>query len=77
MTKDERRGYLDRMRKNQQASLCPACKRKTRHFSQPSKDHDGTVDVFCEYCNAMTHMGLYGLKAYIPVRITTEGVKPA
>lgn len=50
MNTRERRAYLDRMRKDQCASLCPRCGFKTRHMAIPSEKEPGTVDVVCEYC---------------------------
>lgn len=64
-----RKGYLDRMRKDQAACLCPACKRKTRHFTQPSKAGDGKVDIVCEYCEKIIKSDVSGYKPYMPVRI--------
>lgn len=77
MNRQQRKGYLDRMRSNQQASLCPLCMRKTRHFTQPSKDGENKVDIVCEYCEKFVNVGVEGLPPYIAVRITTEGVRPA
>ena len=69
MDSKSRKGYLDRMRKDQAACLCPVCKRKTRHFSTPSKEGDGKVDIVCEWCEKVVKVGLTGVQPYIPVRI--------
>ena len=68
MNAKQRRGYLDRMRKDQAASLCPECKKKTRHFTIPSKE-DGKCDVVCEWCNKTVMAGVEGVKPYIPYRL--------
>lgn len=70
MKLSERRAYLDRMRKNQQASLCPACMKKTRHLTVPGKK--GGTDVVCEYCGKTVRYGT-SLTPYIPVRILNDG----
>lgn len=69
MNAKERRGYLDRMRKNQDATLCPECKRKTRHFTVPSKDSDGACDVVCEWCGQTVKTGVVGAKPFTPFRL--------
>lgn len=66
-------GYLDRMRKDQSACLCPACKRKTRHFTVPSKDGAGLCDIVCEYCGKTVQAGVSGHTPYTPVRIFVKG----
>lgn len=70
MNARERRGYLDRMRKNQQASLCPGCKRKTRHFTVPGED--GKCDIVCELCQKKVKTGVEGYAPYTPVRLYSE-----
>lgn len=68
MDAKSRRGYLDRMRKDQAACLCPECKRKTRHYTVPSKAGDGLCDILCEYCGKVVKAGVSGYKPYVPVR---------
>lgn len=75
MNMENRKGYLDRMRKDQAASLCPACGRKTRHFTVPSKEGEGACDVLCEWCNQIVKTGIQGVKPYIPYRIYADGWK--
>lgn len=65
----ERRGYLSRMRKDQSACFCPACKRKTRHFAIPSKDEAGACDIVCEYCNEIVVRAANGITPYTVVRV--------
>ena len=72
MDSKSRRGYLDRMRKDQAACLCPACHRKTRHFTQPSKDGSELCDIVCEYCGKIVKAGVSGYKPYMLVRIYTN-----
>lgn len=67
MNARERRGYLDRMRKDQAARLCPGCGRKTRHFTIPGKEA-GKCDVICEWCNRTVKTGVEGVEPYIPYR---------
>ena len=69
MDAKSRRGYLDRMRKDQAACLCPECKRKTRHYTVPSKSSDGLCDILCEYCGKTIKAGVSGYKPYMPVRV--------
>lgn len=68
MDAKSRRGYLDRMRKDQAACLCPMCKRKTRHYTVPSKDGEGLCDILCEYCGKVVKAGASGYQPYVPVR---------
>ena len=69
MNSRERRGYLDRMHKNQDATMCPECKRKTRHFTIPAREGEGKCDVVCEWCNKTVKAGVEGVKPYIPYRL--------
>lgn len=72
----ERYKYLVTMRRHHQASMCPNCIRMTRHLTIPGEND--TVDVKCEYCDAIVLKGLTGLKPYIPVKLTKDkGVVPA
>lgn len=68
MNRRERRAYLEKMRKDQAAYFCPKCKHKTRHFTRPSPEGDGKVDVVCEYCDEVIHAGLAGFPPYILVK---------
>lgn len=75
MNLGERRAYLDRMRKNQQACLCPKCGKKTRHVTKPSKEASDVVEVVCEYCEEVCRKTTKDLiQPYIYVRIRTDGV---
>lgn len=69
MNRNERRAYLDRMRKDQAACFCPSCKRKTRHFTKPSNYGEGKVDIICEYCNNVIEAGIEGYPPYIYVKV--------
>lgn len=69
MNARQRRGYLDRMRKDQAACFCPECKRKTRHYTVPSKEGDGLCDILCEYCGKTIKQAVKGFQPYTPVRI--------
>jgi len=66
MNKRERRAYLDRMRKNQTASLCPSCHQKTRHMTIPSPEDPSKVDILCEYCSRVV---MYGVVGYEPWKL--------
>ena len=68
MNRSSRMGYLSRMRKDQSACMCPACKRKTRHFTRPAGD-DGSVDIVCEYCGKIVKSAVTGYEPYTFVRI--------
>ena len=69
MNARERRAYLDRMRKDQAACFCPKCRRKTRHYTVPSKGEDGLCDIVCEYCSETVKTQVKGLKPYTFIRI--------
>ena len=70
MNAKQRRGYLSRMRNDQAASMCPECKRKTRHYTIPSKEgSEGQCDVVCEWCGKTVKAGVEGVKPYIPYRL--------
>lgn len=64
-----RKGYLNRMAKDQMACLCPACRYKTRHLTQPSKDGEGKVDIVCEWCGKIVQAGITDYAPYQYVRI--------
>ena len=72
MNRKERRGYLSRMRNDQAACFCPLCKRKTRHYTQPSKDGNESVDIVCEYCDKVVRAGVSGLPPFVFVRVKGE-----
>ena len=70
MNRKQRHGYLDRMRKNQEASMCPGCGRKARHFTVPSPNGaDGVCDIVCEWCNKTIKTGVTGVKPYQSYRL--------
>lgn len=69
MDAKSRKGYLDRMRKDQAACLCPECKRKTRHYTIPNREDSNLCDILCEYCGKVVKTGVSGYKPYMLVRV--------